>query len=65
MSSQQAINEVTLVESQTVHFARLKSSSGFEKINRNSTAITRISKFISCLPPEMMAGIVEENRCFI
>ena len=40
MSSQQAINEVKLVESQTVHFARLKSSSRFEKINRNSTAIT-------------------------
>ena len=35
-----ASNEVKLVESQTVHFARLKSSSRFEKINRNSTAIT-------------------------
>ena len=44
-------NEVKLVESETVHFARLKSSSRFEKITRNSTAITRISKFCLLFAP--------------
>ena len=44
-------NEVKLVKSQTVHFATLKSSSPFEKINRNSTAITRISKFYLLFAP--------------
>ena len=63
MSSQQAINEVKLVESQTLHFARLKSSSRFEKITRLRLLV--LANFISCLPPEMMAGIVEVNRCFI
>ena len=44
-------NEVKLMESQTVHFARLKSSSRFEKINQNATAITRISKFYLLFAP--------------
>ena len=47
-------NDMKLVETRTVHFARIKSSFSFEGINKLGT---RVSNFVTCLPPEIPRDI--------
>ena len=44
-------NDVELVETRTVHFARLKSSSRFDRLNKPRLLV--LQNFITCLSPEV------------
>ena len=47
-------NDMKLVETRTVHSARIKLSFSFEGINKLRT---RVSNFVTCLPPEIPRDI--------
>ena len=44
-------NDVELVETRTVHFARLKSSSHFDRLNKPRLLV--LQNIITCLSPEV------------
>ena len=46
-------NDMKLVETRTVHFARIKLSFGFEGINEPLV----LANFVTCLPPEIPRDI--------